>query len=99
MPYMSVVCEFRTGDNTKFVRHQSSPGHQEKVDLVQNLIAFQESSSPRFLVFVQDVTKLSKEDSAEHWLSIGYEWEGNSTPKTDTVEDIRPHYLGMNPYC
>ena len=97
VPYMCVVCEFRTGDNTKFVRHQSSTGHLEKVDPVQNLIALQESSSPRYMAIGQDVTKLSREDSAEHWLAVGYESEGNSTPKSGTVEDIRSQLLTHEP--
>ena len=97
VPYMCVVCEFRMGDNTKFVRHQSSIGYLEKVDPIPSLIAMQEASSPRYIIFGQDVTKLSREDSAEHWLSIGYESEGNSISKRDTAEDIRSLLLRHEP--
>ena len=70
VPYMCVACEFRTGENSKSVRHQVQPGHTVKVDPVQNIIALRESSTPRFMITGQDLVKLSKEDSAEHWLSV-----------------------------
>ena len=71
VPFMCVVCEFRTGDNTKFVRHQESSGHMARVEPGQNRIALQEFSAPRFMIMGQDIVELSKEDSTEHWNEVG----------------------------
>ena len=49
------------------------------------------------MAFSQDVTKLSRGDTAEHWLSIGHESERNSTLKCGTVEDISSQLLRHAP--
>ena len=90
VPYQCIVCQFRTGDNSKYVRHQDSPSHASKVDPVSNLVALQESSTPRYMIMGQDVVKLSKEDSAEHWPSVGL-------VEDDVTEDIRPQLLRHEP--
>ena len=92
VPFMCLACEFRTGDNTKFTRHQASAGHAGKVDPVQSIIALKESAIPRFIITGQDLIKLSREESAEHWLSIGL-----ATDDEVTVEDIRPQLLAHEP--
>ena len=97
VPFMCVVCEFRTGDNTKFVRHQESPGRMARVDPVQNLIALQESSAPRFMIVVQDVVKLSKEESAEHWIEMGWSPVEDGDAKEEDVEDLRIQLLTHEP--
>ena len=97
VPFMCVVCEFRTGDNTKCVRHQESPGHMARVDRVQNLIALQESSAPRFMIMGQDVVKLRKEESAEHWIEVGWSPVEDGEAKEEEVEDLRIQLLTHEP--
>ena len=97
VPFMCVVCEFRTGENTKFVRHQESPGHMASVDPVQNLIALQESSAPRLMIMGQDVVKLSKEESTEHWLEVGWSPVEDGEAKEEEVEDLRIQLLTHEP--
>ena len=92
VPFMCLACEFRTGDNTKFTRHPASAGHTEKVDPVQSIIALKESATPRFIITGQDIIKLSREESAEHWLSVGL-----TTDDEDAIEDIRPQLLTHEP--
>ena len=93
VPYIGVACEYRMGDNSKFVHHQDSPGHTEKVDPIQNIIAQSDSATPRYLIMGQDVIKLSKEDRTEHWLAVGYQTDDE---ENDT-EDIRPQLLRHEP--
>ena len=97
VPFMCVVCEFRTGDNTKFVRHQESPGHMARVVRVQNLIALQESSAPRFMIVGQDVVKLSKDESAEHLIELGWSPVEDGEAKEEEVEDLRIQLLKHEP--
>ena len=95
--FMCMVCEFRMGDNTKFVRHQESMGHIARVDPVQNLIALQESSAPRFMIVGQEVVKLSKEESAEHWTEVGWSLVEDGDAKEEEVEDLRIQLLTHEP--
>ncbi|MCG8047970.1 MAG: hypothetical protein N0E48_20515 [Candidatus Thiodiazotropha endolucinida] len=95
VPYLCVGCEFRTGDNAKFVRHQETPGHRSKVDTIQDLVALQVSTTPRHMVIGQDVLKLSREESNSHWMNVGMESE-ETGPATE-VEDILPQLLEGGP--
>ena len=92
-PFLCLVCEFRTGDNAKFVRHQESPGHLAKVEPLENFVALQMLSSPRCMVMGQDVMKLSKEESAENWLSVGWMPVDDDEAKEEKVKDLRPQLL------
>ena len=89
VPFQCIVCQFRTGDNSKYVKHQDSPAHTAKVDPVSNLVALQESSTPKYMVMGQDVVKLSREESAEHWLAVGC----TTDDEDNDIEDIRPQLL------
>ena len=98
VPFLCSVCDFRTGDNSKFVRHQESPGHLSRVEPLENLVALQESSTPRYMVMGQDVEKLSKEESSEHWLSVGWmQVEDEEAKEEEEVEDLRPQLLRHEP--
>ena len=79
------ACEYQTGDNSKFVRHQDSSGHMDKVYPVQNFTALRESSTPRFIIMGHDANRLSK-DSAEQWLSMRLV----TGDKEDNKLDLRP---------
>ena len=91
VPFMCVACDFRGGDATKFQRHQESPGHLEKTDPLASEIAIQHSQSPRFNVYGKDVVRLSREDSAKHWLSVA--GDGALEETALDVEDIRGQIL------
>ena len=93
VPFQCIVCQFRTGDNSKYVKHQDSPAHTAKVDPVSNLVALQESSTPKYMVMGQDVVKLSREESAEHWLAVGC----TTDDEDNDIEDIRPQLLRHEP--
>ena len=94
VPFLCSVCEFRTSDNAKFVRHQESPGHMARVEPLENLVALQESSTPRYMVMGQDVVKPSKEESSEHWLSVGWmQVDDEEAKEEEEVEDLRPQLL------
>ena len=78
----------------KFSRHQQSPNHLEKVPLTDVLLqaaAYQVSSVPRTMVTGEDVERLSREDSSQHWLSTGAE---ETVP---VLKDLRVSYSHLNP--
>ena len=91
VPFMCVACDFRGGDATKFQRHQESPGHLEKMEPLTSEIAIQNSKSPKFIVYGEDVIRLSKEESARHWLSMAGDRANEKT--SSDLEDIREQIL------
>ena len=95
VPFMCVACDFRGGDATKFQRHQESPGHLEKMDSLTSEIAIQNSKTPRFLLYGEDVIRLTKEESARHWLSVA--GDGGNEETSSDVEDIREQILPNEP--
>ena len=84
VPFMCVACDFWGGDATKFQRHQESPG-------LTSEIAIQHSKSPKFILYGEDVIRLSKEESAKHWLSVA--GDGANEETSSDVEDIREQIL------
>lgn len=96
VPYMCKPCEYRTGDAGKFARHQQSPSHLEKVpptDVLLEATAYQVSSVPKTMVVGEDVLRLSREESSQHWLSTAAE---ETAP---VVEDLRVQLLTSEPMC
>ena len=63
------------------------------VEPLENLVAFQMLSSPRYMVMGQDVMKLSKEEKAEHWLYVGWMPVDDDEAKEKAVKDLRPQLL------
>ena len=63
----------------------------EKTDPLSSEIAVQHSKSPKFIVDSEDVVRLSKEQSAKHWLSVA--GEGAIEETASDVEDIRGQIL------
>ena len=99
---MCVACNFRGGggggggeDATKFQRHQESPGHLEKMDPLTSEIAIQNSKTPRFILYGEDVIRFTKEESARHWLSVAA--DGANEETSSDVEDIREQILPSEP--
>ena len=92
---MCVAWDFRGGDGTKFQRHQESAGHLEKMDPLTSEIAIQHSKSPKFIPYGEDVIRLSKEESAKHWLSVA--GDGANEETSSDVEDIREQILPDEP--
>ena len=80
---------------TKFQRHQESPGHLEKMDPLTSEIAIQNSRSPKFILYGEDVIRLTKEESARHWLSVA--GDGANEETLSDVEDIREQILPDEP--
>ena len=66
-------------------------------DPVQNLIALQESSAPRFMIMGQDVVKLNKEESAENWIEVGWSPVEDGDAREEEVEDLRTQLLTHEP--
>lgn len=96
VPFVCKPCEFRTGDAGKFSRHQQSPNHLEKVPLADVLLqaaAYQVSSVPRTMVIGEDVVRLSREESSQHWLTTA------SEETVPVVEDLRVQLLTSEPMC
>lgn len=96
VPFLCAVCNFRTGDNDKFTRHQESPLHQAKVDPLTESVCLQVSQVPRTVKYGEDVTKLTRTDSAQHWMSVACV-ESGERQAGDTVEDIRVQLLTTEP--
>lgn len=98
VPYVCKPCEFKTGDVGKFERHQLSPNHLEKVpasDVLLQAAAYQISSVPRTMVVGEDVLKLSRDESSQHWLSAACQpVQGDELPTV--VEDLRVQLLTTN---
>lgn len=98
VPYVCKPCEFKTGDVGKFNRHQLSPNHLEKVpasDVLMQAAAYQISSVPRSMVVGEDVLRLSRDESSQHWLSAACQpVQDDETPPM--VEDLRVQLLTTN---
>ena len=98
IPYGCVQCEFKTGDRKKPDRHLESPNHREKVDLQLESLSVLVSQTPRFIQEGTDIMRLSKEDSARHWMGVsqvmGYDGAEDSPSRP---EDIRGQLLRTEP--
>lgn len=80
-------------------RHLESPNHKEKVDSVVVSLGTLISATPRFIEHGKDIMRLTKEDSARHWMGVStvMDTDGDETPARDwrTLEDS---YCGWNPW-
>lgn len=94
VPFMCHPCDFRTGDQQKFQRHQESPGHQEKMDPLMEIVALQVSQVPRFIKVGEDIIKLSKTESAKHWLEVS---SLTDSQEQTGEEDLRVQLLTTEP--
>ena len=68
--FACVPCDFKTGDRKKLDRHLESPNQKEKVDPVVESLGTLISATPRFIEHGKDLMRLTKEDSARHWMGV-----------------------------
>ena len=82
----------------KLDRHLESPNHKEKVDSVLVSLGTLISATPRFIEHGKDIMRLTKEDSARHWMGVStvMDTDGDETPARE-VEDIRGQLLRVEP--
>lgn len=98
IPFTCVPCVFKTGERKKLDRHLESPNHRQKVDLDMEGMTTLISQTPRHIKEGEDIEKLSKEDSARHWMGVSQVTGGeNAGESPSQVEDIRGQLLRTEP--
>ena len=98
IPYACVQCEFKTGDRKKLDRHLESPNHREKVDIQLEGLSVLVSQTPRFIQEGTDIVKLTKEDSARHWMGVSQVMGDDEAESSHSrPEDIRGQLLRTEP--
>ena len=98
IPYACVQCEFKTGDRKKLDRHLESPNHREKVDLQMESLSVLVLQTPRFIQEGKDMVKLSKENSAGHWMGLSQVMGNDGAEGSPSrLEDLRGQLLRTEP--
>ena len=93
IPYACVPCEFKKGIRRKLDRHLEYANHRENVDLQVESVSTLISQTPHYIVMEQDLVKLSKEDSAGHWMGVFQVLETQVGDTSGEEEDIRSQLL------
>ena len=98
IPFACVPCDFKTGDKKKLDRHLESPNHKEKVDPMVESLGTLKSVTSSFTEHGKDLMRLTKEDSARHWMRVFnvMDTDSDETPAKE-VEDIRGQLLRVEP--
>ena len=97
IPFTCVPCVFKTGERKKLDRHLESPNHREKVTLDMESMSTLISQTPRYIKEGEDIEKLSKEDSARHWMGVSQVAGEKVGESPSQVEDIRGQLLCTEP--
>ena len=97
IPFTCVTCVFKTGERKRLDRHLESPNHREKVALDMESMSTLISQTPRYIKEGEDIEKLSKEDSAMHWMGVSQVTGEKVGESPSQVEDIRGQLLCTEP--
>ena len=97
IPFTCMPCVFKTGERKKLDRHLESPNHREKVALDMESMSTLISQSPHYIKEGEDIKKLSKEDSAKHWMGVSQVTGKKAGESPSQVEDIRGQLLCTEP--
>ena len=98
IPFACVPCDFKTGDRKKLDKHLESPNHKENVGPVVESLGTLISATPKFKEHGKDLMRLTKKDSARHWMEVStvMDTDNDETPARE-VEDIRGQLLRVEP--
>ena len=97
IPFTCMPCVFKTGERKKLDRHLESPNHKEKVALDMESMSTLISQTPRYINEGEDIEKLSKVDSARHWIGVSQVTGEKAGESPSRVEDIRGQLLCTEP--